>query len=59
MELVCLAVQQKREGNTALAKFIAIAKEFVGAESKLARLRKRVIVTAARVAVGTFSKLSF
>lgn len=52
MELVCLALQQKREGNTALAEFIAnkgenavsdalaVAKEFGEAESKLARLKK-------------------
>lgn len=52
VELVCLAVQQKREGNTALAEFIAnkgenavsdafaVAKEFAEAESKLARLKK-------------------
>ncbi len=52
MELVCLAVQQKREGKTALAEFIAnkgenavedalaVAKEFAKADKKLARLRK-------------------
>ncbi len=52
MELVCLAVQQKRQRNTALAEFIAnkgenavsdalaIAKEFAEAESKLARSKK-------------------
>ncbi len=52
VELVCLAVQQKRQGNTALAEFIAnkgenavsdalaIAKEFAEAESKLARSKK-------------------
>lgn len=52
VELVCLAVQQKREGNTALAEFVAnkgenavsdalaIAKEFAEAESKLARSKK-------------------
>ena len=52
LELVCLAVQQKREGNTALAEFIAnkgdngvddalsVAKEFAEAEAKLARSKK-------------------
>ena len=52
LELVCLAVQQKREGNTALAEFIAnkgdncvdntlsVAKQFSEAEAKLARSKK-------------------
>ena len=53
VELVCLAVQQtEREGNTALAEFIAnkgenavddalaVAKEFQDAEEKLARMQK-------------------
>ncbi|CAB3981320.1 Hypothetical predicted protein [Paramuricea clavata] len=52
IELVCLAVQPKREGNTALAEFIAnkrenavddalaVAKEFDEAEKKLARMQK-------------------
>jgi hypothetical protein len=52
IELVCLAVQQKREGNTALAEFIAnkgenavddalaVAEEFDEAEKKLARMQK-------------------
>ncbi len=55
VELVCLAVQQKRERKTALAEFIAnkgenavedalaVAKEFAEAEKKLARLRKTSI----------------
>ena len=52
VELVCLAIPQKREGNTALAEFIAnkgenavddalaVAKEFQDAEEKLARMQK-------------------
>lgn len=52
IQVVCLAVQQKREGNTALAEFIAnkgdnavdealsVAKEFSEAEAKLARSKK-------------------
>ena len=52
IELVCLAVQQKRPGSTALAEFIAnkgenavddaltVAKEFQEAEEKLARMQK-------------------
>ena len=57
VELVCLAVQQKREGNTVLAEFIAnkgenavdnalaVAKEFQDAEEKLARMQKSRVVT--------------
>ena len=52
IELVCLAVQQKRAGSTALAEFIAnkgenavddalaVAKEFQDAEEKLVRMQK-------------------
>ena len=51
VELVCLAVRQKREGNTALAEFIAntkqlmhdalaVAKEFEEAEKKVLRMQK-------------------
>ena len=52
LELVCLAVEQEREGKTSVAQFIAnkgtkavdealaIAKEFSEAEAKLARSKK-------------------
>ena len=52
LELVCLAVEQEREGKTSVAEFIAnkgtkavdgalaIAKEFGEAEAKLARSKK-------------------
>ena len=55
VELVCLAVQRKREGNTALAEFIAnkgenavddalaVGKEFQDAEEKLARMQKSCV----------------